>query len=214
VTLRVIGAGVARTGTSSLKIALQHLLGGDCYHMDEVLLHQEHVAPWEAALGGNLGDWQQIFGAYVATVDWPAAAFWAELAAFYPDALVILSYRDEEEWWHSAQGTFVELMSGPLPDAPEAYRRSQMALDVVTTRFCSDISDREAMKRAYRSHNEAVRNSFDSDRLLDWHPADGWAPLCYALGVNVPSEPFPHHNTRSEFRKRFDLPPSTPAEAQ
>lgn len=213
-TLRVIGAGVARTGTSSLKVALQHLLGGDCYHMDEVLLHEEHVGPWETALDGHLADWDQIFGAYAATVDWPAAAFWSELAAYYPNAFVILSCRDEDEWWLSAQGTFVELMTGPLPDSPVPYRRSRMALDVVNTRFCSRLSDRDAMIRAYRRHNEAVRASFDRDRLLEWNPADGWTPLCNALGVDIPSEPFPRHNTRSEFRQRFGLLPSTPTETQ
>lgn len=214
VSLRVIGAGVGRTGTSSLKLALEQLLGQPCYHMDEVLLHQEHVAPWEAALSGRLQDWKPIFGGYAATVDWPAAAFWDELATFYPDALVILSYRNEQDWWASARSTFVELMTGPMPDEPDAYRRSQMALDAITGRFCSNLSDREAMMHAYRRHNEAVRLGVSKERLVEWQPQDGWGPICSALRLDIPSEPFPHQNTQSEFRNRFGLPPQVTAEAR
>src|SRR5262245_3217336 len=101
-SLRVVGAGLGRTGTMSLKIALERLLGAPCYHMIEVFQHPEHVAFWHEAALGRMPDWDQLFAGYAAAVDWPSAAFWPELMEAYPDALVVLSVRDTQSWWQSA----------------------------------------------------------------------------------------------------------------
>jgi hypothetical protein len=77
--LEVIGAGFGRTGTMSLKVALETLGFGPCYHMTEVFAHPEHVEPWRAAARGKPLAWEQIFDGYRATVDWPGCAFYAEL---------------------------------------------------------------------------------------------------------------------------------------
>src|SRR5690348_10458482 len=104
-SLRVIGAGCGRTGTMSLKLALERLLGAPCYHMVEVFAHPEHVPDWHAAALGNMPDWNALFAGYAAAVDWPASAFWPELSAAFPDALVVLSVRDAQSWWQSAHET-------------------------------------------------------------------------------------------------------------
>ena len=109
-TLKVVGAGLGRTGTMSLKAALEQLLGGPCYHMIEVFEHPEHVAIWNRAMRGEPVDWSEIYAEYVATVDYPNAAVWEQLAAAYPDALVLLSSRDAEGWWTSASNTILESM--------------------------------------------------------------------------------------------------------
>ena len=89
-SLQVVGAGVGRTGTASLKLGLEQLLGGRCHHMLEIIGDPGRAAGWEAAIGGQDVDWGELLGGYVAQVDWPGASFWRELAAANPDALVVL----------------------------------------------------------------------------------------------------------------------------
>src|SRR6266566_10081202 len=98
-TLRVIGAGMGRTGTMSLKLALERLLGGPCYHMVEVFPRPAHFGLWTAAGRGKPTDWHALFDGFVAAVDWPAAAFWKEIADAFPEAIILLSTRDSESWW-------------------------------------------------------------------------------------------------------------------
>ena len=108
--LDVIGAGTGRTGTNSLKVALEQLLGAPCYHMLELFKHPEHVEQWEDALDGRLIDWDALFAGYRASVDWTGATFFGELASAYPGAIVLLSVRDPDDWWRSFQATVVETL--------------------------------------------------------------------------------------------------------
>jgi hypothetical protein len=198
VTLRVVGAGLGRTGTASLKLALERLLGAPCYHMREVFAHPEHVPLWHQAALGNMPDWNHLFRGYAATVDWPAASFWPELAAAYPDALVLLSVRDPNAWWESAHDTiFRATSSGAVSSEWKAMVRA-----LNEARWVVDQHDRELTIRAYEAHNRRVRDTIPPDRLLVWQAQDGWAPLCTALGCAVPNEPFPRTNTREEWRAR------------
>lgn len=195
-TLRVVGAGLGRTGTLSLKLALERLLGGPCYHMMEVFSHPEHVASWhEAARGGN-PDWEEVFRDYRAVVDWPAASFWPELMEAFPDALVLLSVRDADGWWKSASQTIFPVSRG----ASGEWR--DMVDAVFAARFTSALDDREACIAAFERHNAAVRERVPASRLLEWRASQGWEPLCTALGVPVPDEPFPRANTSEEFLGR------------
>ncbi len=207
-SLRVVGAGLGRTGTHSLKLAFEQLLGGPCYHMLEVINRPDQAEAWAAAVDGKMPDWESFLGAYVATVDWPAAAFWRELAASAPEAVVVLSSRDPEAWWESASQTiFSVLARGAPPDDPGGVAELAMITALMDRRFTPDWNDRQAAIRAYNAHNEEVRRSVPSSRLLEWHPGDGWGPLCTALGVDVPSMPFPHVNTMSDFRAFTGLDP-------
>lgn len=197
-TLRVVGAGLGRTGTLSLKIALERLLGGPCYHMMEVFNHPEHVASWHEAARGGRPDWQAVFEGYRAVVDWPAASFWPELMHAFPDALVLLSVRDAEGWWRSASQTIFPVSR----NASGAWR--DMVDAVFAARFTAALDDREACIAAFERHNEEVRRVVPRSRLLEWRAADGWEPLCAALDVAVPDEPFPRANSSEEFLARVD----------
>ncbi|HVM64655.1 MAG TPA: sulfotransferase [Acidimicrobiales bacterium] len=199
--LKVIGAGLGRTGTHSLQLALQQLLGGPCYHMLEVMADPDvRVQQWMDAMDGN-ADWDGIMKGYVASVDWPAAAFWRELADAYPDAFVLLSTRaSTEEWFTSFSSTIMQVM---LRDAPNGD--SPMPLRLMYQRFTPDWKTADACKAAYEQHNADVRATVPAERLIEWQPGDGWGPLCAKLGVPVPSVPFPHVNTTDDFRAMLGL---------
>jgi hypothetical protein len=196
-TLRIIGAGVGRTGTHSLKLALERLLGGRCYHMLEILERPDDIPKWIAATKGDLPDWPGMFDGYVATVDEPSTAFWRDLMLAYPQAYVLLSYRDADDWWQSASRTIMrahrEQPAGPFRDL----------LDALTDHAPFARDERDA-KAAYEAHNAAVREGVPPDRLIVWQPGDGWDPICSALELPVPDEPFPHVNTTREFVERLE----------
>ena len=206
-TLRVVGAGLGRTGTASLKQALELLLGGRCYHMLEVMNRPGDDAVWEAAVRGEAGDLGSLFDGYQAAVDWPACAFWKELAEANPDAVILLSTRDSpERWWASMEGTIVPTLKSSVgDDEPALARHRAMVRELLSRRFTQDWQDGEAAMAAYERHNEEVRRSADPARLVEWRPGDGWGPLCDALGVAVPQAEFPHENTRADFRARIGL---------
>lgn len=197
-TLRVVGAGLGRTGTLSLKVALERLLGGPCYHMVEVFSHPEHVAHWREAARGGSPDWQAVFRDYRAVVDWPAASFWPELMEAFPDALVLLSVREPEAWWKSASTTIF-----PTSRKADGDWRD-MVDEVFAARFTSKVDDRAACISAFERHNAAVRERVPAARLLEWRASEGWEPLCAALDVPVPDEPFPRANTSEEFLARVE----------
>ena len=206
--LRVVGAGLGRTGTHSLKLALEQLLGGRCYHMLEVFGRPDDIPVWHQAVRGEAVDWNRLFEDYVAAVDWPVGAFWREVGAVYPDAIVLLSVRaDSEAWWRSAQQTIWEATMRPQP--PEAGAWHAMVLDLLSLRFTPGWQDERMAVAAYERHNERVRAGVAPSRLVEWRPGDGWEPICRALGLPVPDQPFPHVNTTAEFRAMLglDAPP-------
>lgn len=198
-TLKVVGAGVGRTGTNSLKLALERLLGGTCHHMFEVGSRAgEQIPLWTDAIHGRPVDWNTVMDGFVAQVDWPGASFWPELSAAYPDALVLLSVRPADEWYRSASSTIFQAMKldgGWL----ESMRK------LLGDRFSNRFDDRTAMIEAYEAHNDRVRRSIPAGRLLEWSPAEGWEPICDRLGSEVPAEPFPVTNTTEEFRRVVGL---------
>ena len=201
--LRVVGAGVGRTGTHSLKLALEQLLGGPCYHMLEVFGHPEHIPQWHAAAEGNPPDWNDMLRDYVAIVDWPGASFWKEISAANPEAVILLSVRDDADaWWRSANDTIFEVTRRGAPEGDPWFEMWQA---IARNRFTDRLDDRDAAVAAYERHNADVRATAPADRLVEWRPADGWGPLCAALGVAVPAEPFPHVNTTDDFRAMIGL---------
>jgi hypothetical protein len=202
VTLRVVGAGLGRTGTASLKLALERLLGGRCYHMSELIERPGDTQAWHAAVRGEPVDWDGFLAEYSATLDWPACAFWRELRALNPEAVVVLSTRESAEgWWESMEKTIFATLSRPVPqDDVEWVKRRALTLEMMETRFDPRWGDRDAAIAAYERHNAEVRSSVPGHLLVDWRAGDGWESICAALGVPVPAKPFPHVNTAAEFR--------------
>ncbi|NEY91751.1 sulfotransferase family protein [Tabrizicola oligotrophica] len=205
-TLRVVGAGLGRTGTTSLKSALEFLLKAPCYHMDEVYAHPEHVEVWRSALRGDTAGLGAIMEGYAATVDWPAGAFWRELSSLYPKALVVLTVRETAEaWWKSANATILEKNRQPVSANDPLAVSSGMIEEMMSWRFTPDWNDRKSALAAYERHNASVREGVAPGRLLEWKPDDGWEPLCAALEVPVPKAAFPHKNSAKEFRAQMGL---------
>ena len=203
-TLRVVGAGLGRTGTHSLKLALEQLLGGPCRHMIEVLGNPEGQVPgWTDAIEGRPVDWDALLDGYRSIVDWPGGSFWRELLAANPDALVLLSVRDPDDWYRSASNT-IFLAINHLSVETDAWMSEVRKM--MRDRFSDDFDNKDAMIDAFNRHNAAVRKEAPPAQLLEWTPTDGWEPICERLGVPVPSEPFPVTNTTDEFRAMLGLP--------
>jgi Sulfotransferase domain len=206
VELKVVSAGVGRTGTHSLKRALEHLLDAPCHHMLEILADPDQIPAWIDAINGREVDWSRMLARYGAIVDWPGASFWRELSKAHPDALVLLSVRDPEEWYRSASNTiFLTFDNMPPEVAPwmDAVRR------LMGERFSDRFDDPEAMIEAYVRHNDDVRDEVPASRLLEWSLGDGWDPICERLGLPAPAEPFPVTNSTDEFREMVGIPPLT-----
>jgi len=200
-TIQLVGAGVGRTGTHSLKGALELLLGGTCHHMMEVT--DEQGSGWYGAFTGDPPDWPDFLAGYCAIVDWPGASAWRQTAAAFPDAPVLLSTRSSVDvWFESATNTiFKAIASIPKEDAgPQGSFIGPMMKS-----FCAgDWDDPAVVKAAYEAHNAAVREAIPAERLFEYQPGDGWGPLCAALGLAEPDQPFPHTNTTEEFRRRLE----------
>lgn len=202
-TLRLIGAGLGRTGTLSTKLALERLGFGPCYHMVEVFKNPAHIPLWERANDGQTADWDALFSGYASTVDWPGCKFWRELADAYPDAKVLLTVRDADAWYESASKTIFR-MDERVVTTEVGRLQIAMAHKVVHASFPRGLDDRAHCLDVYRRHNEAVGRAL-GDRVLTYDVAEGWGPLCAFLGVPVPDEPFPRTNSTAEFRARTGL---------
>ncbi len=195
--LQVIGAGLGRTGTASLKLALEKLGFDPCYHMFEVIAHEPAIAQWSAVAGGA-PDWGMIFDghkAFRAGVDFPVAAYWKELSEVYPEAKIILTVRDAESWFVSTQET---IFNPEFLAAGAGTPFGDMVGAVIGGFFGCALDDRDAMLARFEAHNAEVRAAFPSERLLVFEAKDGWEPLCRFLDVDIPDTPFPRVNSREE----------------
>jgi hypothetical protein len=197
--MRVIGAGVGRTGTYSLKLAINRLGFGPCHHMEEVLHNRPTQLPlWVSALEGR-ADWNAVYEGYPSAVDWPTAAFFRELNEAFPDAKFILSERSPESWADSFSHTIYKLLAG-RSEAPDDLKPwLEMAAGVIARSGFPDGLDTSRLREGFIAHNEAVKATIPEDRLLVYRVTEGWGPLCDFLGAEVPDEPFPRTNDRAEF---------------
>ena len=193
-SLNVFGMGFGRTGTESLKTALEILGQGPCYHMFEVLPLQERVDTWVGLIKGEQPDWDATFAGYNASVDWPGAHFWKEIAAHNPDAKLILTIRDAEQWYESIAATILPLLRSSSENPDSLANRM-----FISGCFEGNIDDRSHVIDVFNRHNAAVRAAFGPDRLLVYDLGSGWEPLCAHLGLDVPDVPYPHGNSADEF---------------
>jgi hypothetical protein len=213
--VNVIGAGFGRTGTTSLKAALEDLGFGPAYHMTEVFTHPAHVRFWEAARRGEPVDWEAFLSGYGVAVDWPACAFYEEPMEAVPGAKVVLTVRDPDRWYESMRSTIYEIRrisSGSAKPvlsfaglfAPGIAGIVRLADDVVwRDTFQNRFDDRRHAIETFRRHNEEVLHRVPPERLLVYDVREGWAPLCAFFGVEIPDKPFPHLNDTREMRRRL-----------
>lgn len=202
-SMRVIGAGVGRTGTHALKLAINQLGLGPCHHMEEVLFNLPAQLPlWSAALNGH-PDWQAIYSDYNSAVDWPTAGFFRELHEVYPDAKFVLTHRNPESWAESFGETIYKFLAGRDQAPPEMKELIAMSARVIAKTGFPDGLNRDDLIKAFVAHNEAVKSAIPADQLLVFEVKDGWEPLCDFLGKPVPSDPFPRTNSKEEFWERL-----------
>lgn len=212
--MKLIGAGLPRTGTLTQKVALEMLGFAPCYHWVDVLADLDRVAVWDKAMDGD-ADWPAIFGDAQATVDWPGGFFWRELIEAYPDAKVLLSVRNPKTWepsfretvWDMGHGdTLLNLLSSARAKVDPQWQRYVAFVERMfwspEGTFASGHERPEQMMEAMVAHNEAVKQTVPADRLLVWEASEGFEPLCEFLEVPLPSKPLPHVNDRETFLGR------------
>jgi hypothetical protein len=198
--LKVIGAGLGRTGTASLKVALEQLGIGRCHHMGEVLADPEQIPLWIEAADGS-PDWDRLMRGFSASVDYPSCSYWRELAEVYPDAKIILSTRSAESWFESVNAT---IMAPRFNDFIAPTPWGQMIKRTIWDTLEGRMGDREFMIDYFERSNDEIQRTVPADRLLVFEAREGWAPLCDFLGLPVPDTEFPRINQREETKKILD----------
>jgi len=213
--MKLIGAGMPRTGTLTQKMSLEMLGLGPCYHMVDVLADLEQAGLWERALQGR-PDWPEIFSGYESSVDWPGGYFYKELAEYYPEAKVLLSVRDPESWESSMRQTvwavrngesLIRLLSSAQALVNPQWQGFVKMIDGLLWQgngtFAGGHAEPAQLIEAMLRHNEEVKATIPADRLLVWDVSEGWEPLCEFLELPVPGVPLPHINDRTEFLNRI-----------
>jgi hypothetical protein len=196
--LEIIGAGFGRTGTYSLKAALQRLGFGPCHHMSEVIDTPDQIALWSEAAAGR-PDFGRIFAGYRSAVDFPVSAYWQDVLATTPGARIILSERDPEDWYASFSQTILPLIldKSAWPESRRPW--FEMIESVIVGKALGGRTDRTGILAAYRANVEAARAFEAEGRALVFRSQQGWTPLCQFLEVEVPDDPYPKTNARAEF---------------
>ncbi|HEY3815355.1 MAG TPA: sulfotransferase [Caulobacteraceae bacterium] len=195
--LKVVGSGLGRTGTKSMQSALNILGFGPCHHMVEVFAHPESMRLWIDA-GAGKPDWDAIFDGYHSMVDYPGAHYWRELAAYYPDAKVLHTVRDPDQWFDSTQATIF----APTSAAATAGGGQAEFFNSFVGSMRGHLQDRAFMTRHFLDHTAAVKATIAPERLLVYEAGQGWEPLCRFLGAPVPDVAYPSENSRAEFVAR------------
>jgi len=212
--MKVIGAGLPRTGTLSQKVALEMLGFGPCYHMVNVLGNLDLVSDWRRAVDGD-AQWDEIFDGFDSTVDWPGSYFYRQLAEAYPDAKVVLGVRDGDAWARSMRKTIWDFLYSDSVVRHLSFARAAVEpgwrdfVELMRDMWREsglmngeDTTDEWMADAAQRYHDE-VKRTVPADRLLVWRVEEGWEPLCAFLEVPVPDTPFPRLNDSAAFGERL-----------
>ena len=218
INLKVIGAGIGRTGTTSLKEALSMLLGGNCFHFLEFKSHPELMSEWlefttesqkhrtaDKSGAESISQWERLLPGYIGCVDEPCSWYWKQLWTAFPDALVILSTRDSQSWWESVESVTLQIQAEK--SQPQLLTKERQEYLEFLFKLYPGLNEevlREDSIAAFEEHNQKVldfaeQNEEFNKRLLVWRASDGWEPICKSLNLPVPDTPFPHRNRRSEF---------------
>ena len=217
-SLKILGTGLGRTGTHSLKLALEQLGFGKCYHMVELFQHPEGLKYFKQAEKGEIVNWDELFKGYVSAVDYPVARYYKQIMNYYPDVKIIHTIRDAESWFKSATDTIfwasrptswkIIKMIFNLPFSKEARRRLPVLKYngmLIEREFGKDLKNKHSVIKRFNEHNEEVINTVSKERMLVFDPKSGWEPLCKFLNVPVPETPFPKSNTKEDFIKHVEI---------
>ena len=204
--LKIIGAGFGRTGTLSLKVALEQLGYGPCHHMKEVMLNNDQAEWFSQASKGVEVDWHEVFNKYSSAVDWPAAAYYQELADSFPDAKIVLGVRDPDAWYESVENTIFRV----IPNFPKWVRfifpRSDKVFNMIEKtiwqgEFSGQFEDKGTAIQVFNERIETIKKMFPPERLLIHTSKDGWEPLCEFLDVEIPETPYPWVNDSAKIKR-------------
>ncbi|WP_117198283.1 sulfotransferase family protein [Nocardiopsis sp. TNDT3] len=211
----VIGAGFPRTGTTSVKAALERLGFGPCHHMSEVLDSSDLAARWAGIADTPAGevDWARLLEGWRSGVDWPLSFFWRELADAFPDARILLTVRDPHRWYESMRATIFKIVSeaGGKPAGAGVPPLLGTILPLLDRMWLSHFGvpsggnpDEATAVAAFERHTARVVAEVPADRLLVYRAGEGWERLCAFLGADVPNEPFPRLNDTEEMRAKHE----------
>ncbi|HEU0024585.1 MAG TPA: sulfotransferase [Thermoleophilaceae bacterium] len=212
--MKVIGAGFGRTGTMSLKAALEQIGFGPSFHMIDLIREPEPLPSWQAAAAGETVDWTEILDGWESSVDWPGCSFWEQMSETWPDAPVLLSVRDPESWYRSCLNSIHAAkemalrgeLEGGSEDPPDPAVVQFINGLIWNGTFNGRFLEKDYALEVFHRHNEDVKSKVPSDRLLVYDITQGWGPLCSFLGVPVPDAPLPHLNDTESFRSMFGMP--------
>ncbi len=205
--LKVIGTGFGRTGTDSMREALNILGFGPCHHMRELLKDTEHKLAWRRVAAGEPPDWNALLGAYRSCIDWPSAYYWPELIEAFPEAKVLLTWRDAESWWKSFSKTILPIIQADTETEESAPGSQFLSLRVFGGK---DLTEEHCIA-VYKANVAEVKAKVPAERLLVYPIGSGWQPLCAFLGVDIPDQPYPNANNTAEFQRVMleHMPPRT-----
>ena len=199
--MKLIGAGFGRSGTMSIKSALEQLGCGPCYHMKITLKRYHHMRFFMQAWAGRKVNWKKFFRRYNSVVDWPACAFYRELMNEFPDAKVLLNVREPESWYESMKETIFAIQ----PAFPWWFPRIVRTMhdEIIWSGSLKGVfENREKTLEVYRQYIEDVKSTVPADRLLVYNVNEGWKPLCDYLGIPVPEgKSYPYINERKSFKQ-------------
>ncbi len=214
-SIKIIGAGLPRTGTNTLRESLEILGFSKTYHMKQLLVHPENLHYWTTLKATGTTNWDALYDGYEATVDFPCYPWYKEHMTQYPDAKVILSTRPFENWYTSFYSTIWKAQNPP--DAERAAMGERIAADprlqsvmkvmgfskqaMTEDHFQGKFLDKEFMEKVFNDHHEEVKRHVPADKLLVYEVTEGWEPLCEFLGAEVPNEPLPHTNKKEDFHE-------------
>jgi len=209
-SIKVIGAGFGRTGTMSIKVALEELGFDKCYHMIDVMKNRGHAQFWDDASQGKAVQWDKVFEGCQATVDWPGCTFYRELMKKYPDAKVLLTVREPETWYDSMYSTVYQLRHGALgwltPFVPSLKAMPKMLQHLIWGGTFDDrFEDKQYAIKLFNDHIAEVKRVVPPERLLVYSVKEGWDPLCRFLDVPIPQTPFPHVNSKADIQRLITI---------
>ena len=212
-SIKIIGAGFPRTGTTTLKQALETLGYSKTYHFKDLIADPDRLKDWEELETKGHTNFAALFDGFVATVDFPGYPYYKILLEKYPDAKVILTKRKFEAWYESTRKTVWKAGPQTVPAKlamllkmlfNQRLRQTFKCIKFMRAtylgkQFDNKFASREHAEKVFYNHIAEVSEYVPKEQLLIYDVAEGWEPLCRFLSCPIPREPFPHLNKKEHF---------------